>query len=92
MYLIVGLHLQFFRIARHKEAVIADHMYLLNGQLQWDINFMRTMQDWELEAESSFLSLLYSTKVGRDGEDKSCLSERVPMGVLGFGDVRMSSL
>ena len=48
---------------------MVDHMNMSNGQLHWDTNFMITMQDWELEPLSSFLCLLYSNILRRDGED-----------------------
>lgn len=38
---------------------MVDHMNMSNAQLHWDTNFMRTMQDWELEPLSSFLSSLF---------------------------------
>ena len=48
---------------------MVDHMNMSNGQLHWDTYFMRTMHDWELEPLSSFLCLLYSNILRRDGED-----------------------
>ena len=56
-------------IKKIKGGLMVDHKNMSNGQLHWDTNFMRTMQDWELEPLSSFLCLLYSNILRRDGED-----------------------
>lgn len=40
-----------------------------NGILQWDLNFSRPVQDWELEPLSAFMDLIYSNPVS-SGDDK----------------------
>ncbi len=36
--------------------------------VHWDINFIRFVHDWEV----SFFNVLYSARVGREGEDRLC--------------------
>jgi hypothetical protein len=53
-----------------------------NGNFNWDIlvkktsvgisTLLETVQDLELESIVSFLDILYSSKIGRVGEDKLC--------------------
>jgi hypothetical protein len=43
-----------------------------NGILHWNVLFIRPMHDWELEAISRFLTVLYSQKISVGGEDKIC--------------------
>jgi hypothetical protein len=61
-----------FHIARNKEALILDHIRYQNGGVIWNLNFTRHAQDWELEAVSSFLELLYSSSAKGHGEDRMC--------------------
>ena len=42
---------------------MGDHMDSRNGCLHWELQFSRSIQDWELESVSTFLDLLYSAKV-----------------------------
>ena len=60
---------ELFRLARNKEAYIGDYMVHRNGSIQWDLDFTHSVQDWELESVSTFLDLLYSTKVQGSGAD-----------------------
>ena len=60
---------ELFRLARNKEAYIGDYMVHHNGSIHWDLDFTRSVQDWELESVSTFLDLLYSTKVQGSGAD-----------------------
>jgi len=59
-----------YDIARDKDAHVADHLVMVNGSYQWDVNFFRTAHDWEVEVLASFFSLLYSSRVDREGEDQ----------------------
>ena len=51
------LNIQFpklYRIARDKEANLADHIEQYHGTFQWHVNFVRAAHDWELESFSAF--------------------------------------
>jgi hypothetical protein len=41
-----------------------------NDKMLWDMNFIRLVQDWEVDYVSSFFNALYSIRMGRIGEDK----------------------
>ncbi|KAG2691589.1 hypothetical protein I3760_08G015100 [Carya illinoinensis] len=51
-----------FRVASAKEASVAEVMVLVGEQIQWNINFSRAAQDWEMDSFEAFFSLLYSTR------------------------------
>jgi len=43
-----------FNIACYKESLMADHMLFSNDTVQWNITFIRSVHDWEVETVSSF--------------------------------------
>jgi hypothetical protein len=43
-----------------KEAWVKDHMQLSNGSIQWNVPFLRAVQDWEVEAVTVFFGKLYA--------------------------------
>jgi hypothetical protein len=49
-----------------------EHIQYQNEVVSWVLNFIRLVQDWELESISSFLDLLYSSSVKGYGLDKVC--------------------
>jgi hypothetical protein len=49
-----------------------EHIQFQNEVVSWVLNFIRLVQDWELESISSFLDLLYSSSVKGYGLDKVC--------------------
>jgi hypothetical protein len=59
-----------YDIARDKDALVADHLVVVSGSYQWDVSFFRAAHDWEADVLASFFSLLYSSRVNYDGEDK----------------------
>jgi hypothetical protein len=61
--------LDLFCIACCKEAWVADHLLFSNGNIQWNLSFIRPMQDWEVELVIAFFNVLYLLKVRLGGED-----------------------
>ena len=61
-----------YRIARHKDAVVGDLLHSQNGVVTWLFDFIRHVQDWELESVNSFLEVLYSNFAKGHGEDRMC--------------------
>ena len=60
---------ELYRIARNKEAFVLDHLHYHNEKVSWVLNFTHHVQDWELEAVSSFLE---SSSAQGHGEDRMC--------------------
>jgi hypothetical protein len=58
-----------YSLASSKEASIADNSDLVSGSRQWNISFVRSLNDWEVEELASLYSLLYSYNLG-GGADK----------------------
>jgi hypothetical protein len=61
--------MKLFTIACGKDALVADHMQFWNGNIYWNIFFIRPVHDWEMEMVSSF-SELFSQRVRHESEDK----------------------
>jgi hypothetical protein len=59
-----------YGIARDKDAPVASHLVSVSGTFQWDVSFIRVAHDWEADVLASFFTLLYSIRVGREGEDQ----------------------
>ena len=53
-----------YSLASNKEASIADNIDLLSGSHQWNISFLCSLNDWEVDDMVSFYSLLYSHNLG----------------------------
>jgi hypothetical protein len=51
---------------------MANHWQFSNDTLQWNITFIRSMHDWEVDLITSFFNLLYSLRLRRGGEGKIC--------------------
>ena len=60
----------FFSITADKEAIVADFLLTRTGNLHWEVAFVRNLQDWEIDALTSFLDLLYSVSLHDSGLDK----------------------
>jgi hypothetical protein len=58
-----------FSIVGNKDATVVDNLVVHNGDIQWNVLFMRQIQDWEMEMEMilSFFDRPYSSLV-RQGE------------------------
>jgi hypothetical protein len=61
-----------YRIARHKDVVVGDLLQFQNGVVTWLLDFIRHVQDWELESVNLLLELLYSSSAKGFGEDRMC--------------------
>jgi hypothetical protein len=49
-----------YNIASNKEASIADNIDLSGGSRQWNVSFLRSLNDWEVDDLVSFHNLLYA--------------------------------
>jgi hypothetical protein len=49
-----------FNIASNNEASIADNIDLSSGSRKWNVSFLRSLNDWEVDDLVLFHSLLYS--------------------------------
>jgi hypothetical protein len=61
-----------YHLACIKDATVADSVLFRGAAANWEVNFTRTTQDWELGTISAFLELLYSTTIKRNEEDRMC--------------------
>jgi hypothetical protein len=58
-----------FSIARYKEAWVKENFIWRNGIVEWNVIFVRSVQDWEVDVVSSFFEKLYSCKISHGNED-----------------------
>jgi hypothetical protein len=49
-----------YNIASNKEASIVDNIDLSSGSRQWNVSFLRSLNDWEVDDLVSFHNLLYA--------------------------------
>ena len=63
---------EFYSITRDKEAFVAKHMRIHNDKIHWEMDFIRSIQDWELESISNFFQLLYSVSIKGQRQDQIC--------------------
>uniref|UniRef100_A0A2N9GZ95 Reverse transcriptase zinc-binding domain-containing protein n=1 Tax=Fagus sylvatica TaxID=28930 RepID=A0A2N9GZ95_FAGSY len=61
-----------YSIALNKEAAVADYMQFSHGNLSWEVEFVRNLQDWELDSLVSFLARLYLVSLNDSGLDQTC--------------------
>jgi hypothetical protein len=61
-------------IARYKEAWVKDNFIWRNGIVEWNVIFVRSIQDWEVDVISSFFENLYSCKISHGNADCICCS------------------
>ena len=67
-----GAFLAPFWIALNKDTYLACYMRWTNGVIHWDVLFIRSVHDWEMEILQYFLGLLYSHKFGGARNDYIC--------------------
>jgi len=60
---------ELFSIARCKEAWVVDNLLSSNGVIQWNVSFVRSVQDWEVDLVLEFFEVLYSLRWRQDSED-----------------------
>jgi hypothetical protein len=58
-----------FSIARYKDVWVKDNFIWRNRIVEWNVIFVRSVQDWELDVVSSFFVMLYTCKVSHGNED-----------------------
>jgi len=63
---------ELFLIACGKDAWVAENLQRQNGTILWNILFTRPVHDCEVEVVTRFFEMLYSLKVGCEGEHKIC--------------------
>ena len=61
-----------FQLARAPESRVSDICHLQGSTISWDIEFTRSVQDWEMEMVDSFMSLLYSQIIRPGVVDSLC--------------------
>jgi hypothetical protein len=49
---------------------VAVNLDFSSRSIWWNVSFIRAAHDWEVDALASFYTLLYSSRVRREGEDK----------------------
>jgi hypothetical protein len=63
---------ELFVISGVRDAFVAELMSFRNGSIHWDLNFLRNVQDWELDSMTSFLDLIYSVSLEDHGANTLC--------------------
>ncbi len=46
-----------------------DNLLSSNGVIQWNVSFVKAVQDWEVDLEFAFFGVLYSFRWRQDSED-----------------------
>ena len=61
---------ELFGIANNKESSVAKLLSSLGNGFNWNVNFVRPVQDWELESVVTFVDLIYSGLARENGVDQ----------------------
>jgi hypothetical protein len=48
---------------------VKENFIWRNGSVEWNVIFVRSVQDWEVNVVSSFFEKLYSCKISHGNED-----------------------
>lgn len=51
--------LSLFKIARLQDAAMEDLFSFVNDSIQWNVDFIKNLQDWEVNDVSDFFGRLY---------------------------------
>jgi hypothetical protein len=68
----ITMFLEFYSITQDKEAFVAKYLRIRNDKIHWEIDFIHSINDWELESISNFFELLYSASIKGQGQDQIC--------------------
>jgi hypothetical protein len=52
--------------------MVADLRSVDNDTVHWDINFTSLVHDWEVDSFSFLFNVLYSARVGWEGDARLC--------------------
>jgi hypothetical protein len=66
---LLEVYLGLYSLASNKEASIVDNFDSVSGSRQWNISFVRSLNNWEVDDLASLYGLLYSYNLG-GGADK----------------------
>jgi hypothetical protein len=55
--------LELFTIVCCKEAWVAYSMQFFNGNIQWNLSFIRSVQEWQVDLVIAFFGLLYFPQI-----------------------------
>ncbi|KAF5467451.1 hypothetical protein F2P56_017276 [Juglans regia] len=58
-----------FRIARDQNAAVGNSFCCIDNNTQWNVIFIRDVNDWEVDDVKAFLERLYSSKLMLGRED-----------------------
>ena len=67
-----GVFLHLFSIVANREAVVTDYIMVRNGNLHWEVTFVRNLLDWKIEPLLFSLDLIYSVSPNDNGVDQMC--------------------
>ncbi|XP_042961829.1 uncharacterized protein LOC122296285 [Carya illinoinensis] len=58
-----------WRITKCKGAIVADSYLFSNNMLNWNVEFTRDLQDWEVSEVADFYAILYDSKIDQNMDD-----------------------
>jgi hypothetical protein len=64
------MFLAVYRIAHHKDAMIADYLSWNQDVPHWDVRLVRHLHDWEMVPFQNFMGYVYAQQVHRNAEDQ----------------------
>jgi mannosylglycoprotein endo-beta-mannosidase len=58
-----------YSVSHCKEAMVAEYLIEVGGDVTWNVPFSRAANDWELEEFEAFFALVYEASISRGEED-----------------------